>query len=257
MENPSTWVIRSSLRPNTVPSMERVAFSIPKTSSSTLIEFWNADPASVSTDMFTSVFRPISSAVLIALTRVTLETPTAFSNPLVTAALSTSVIFVSEISFPRKLIVTLATLLLPSSWPCIDPIFSANCTYGTNRSWLATAPRSGAFTTPTKAPPSRMSLIFSATALATRSWASNVEAPKCGVTTTFGWVRNSREASVGGSTSKVSKEAPATWPDLIASRRAISSTTPPLAQLIMRTPFLHFAMVSVLSRYWVSFVRGV
>ena len=41
------------------------------------------------------------------------------------------------------------------------------------------------------------------------------------------------------------------------SRSAASSMIPPRAQLTMRTPFLHLARFSELSRYSVSFVKGV
>ena len=41
---------------------------------------------------------------------------------------------------------------------------------------------------------------------------------------------------VAGSTAKTSSAAPATWPESRAARSAASSTSPPRAQLTMRTP---------------------
>ncbi len=54
--------------------------------------------------------------------------------------------------------------------------------------------------------------------------------------TTLGRLKSGE--SVAGSTAKTSKAAPATWPDLSASASAASSTRPPRAQLMMRTPGL-------------------
>ena len=51
---------------------------------------------------------------------------------------------------------------------------------------------------------------------------------------TFG--RPNSGLSLAGSTSNTSKAAPATWPDFSASASAFSSTSPPRAQLTMRTP---------------------
>ena len=65
-----------------------------------------------------------------------------------------------------------------------------------------------------------------------------VAAPRCGVHTTLG--RPNSGLSVAGSSTNTSKAAPATWPDLSASRSAASSTSPPRAQLMMRTPFFIF-----------------
>src|SRR5580693_3460338 len=84
------------------------------------------------------------------------------------------------------------------------------------------------------APVSRKSLICSATCRATFSCASIVAAPRWGVQTTFSSVNSGEE--MAGSVSNTSRAAPATWPDLIASARAASSSRPPRAQLMMRTP---------------------
>ena len=71
-----------------------------------------------------------------------------------------------------------------------------------------------------------------------RSWASIVEAPRCGVTTTLS--NSSSGLPIGGSFSKTSMAAPATLPDLSALTSADSLTMPPRAQLTMRTPFFIF-----------------
>ena len=86
------------------------------------------------------------------------------------------------------------------------------------------------------APVSRKSLICSAICSATFSCASAVAAPRCGVHTTFS-SPNSGDG-VAGSVSNTSSAAPATCPDSIASASAASSTSPPRAQLMMRTPGL-------------------
>ena len=67
-----------------------------------------------------------------------------------------------------------------------------------------------------------------------------VAAPRCGVQTTLG--KPNSTFSLAGSASKTSSAAPATWPDLMASASAFSSTRPPRAQLMMRTPFFILAM---------------
>jgi hypothetical protein len=67
------------------------------------------------------------------------------------------------------------------------------------------------------------------------------------VQTTLG--RPNSGLSVAGSVSNTSKPAPATWPDLIASARAASSTRPPRAQLMMRTPGLVLASASALRMF--------
>ena len=63
--------------------------------------------------------------------------------------------------------------------------------------------------------------------------------------------------SVAGSVSNTSSAAPATWPDLIASASAASSTRPPRAQLMMRTPCLVCASASRDRMLRVASVSGV
>ena len=62
---------------------------------------------------------------------------------------------------------------------------------------------------------------------------------------------------VAGSSTNTSKAAPATWPDLSASTSAASSTRPPRAQLMMRTPFFIFLMAAASMMFLVFSVSGV
>ena len=98
--------------------------------------------------------------------------------------------------------------------------------------------------------PSRASFTDRATATPALSWASTVEAPRCGVTTTDS-NSNSGE-SVHGSVTNTSMPAPATWPLARASASACSSTSPPRAAFTMRTPRLHRASCSAPIRPSVS-----
>ena len=95
----------------------------------------------------------------------------------------------------------------------------------------------------------------SATMTATLIWASLVDAPRCGVTMTFGC--SSSGLPTGGSFSKTSSAAPATLPDLNASSNAASSMMPPRAQLMIRTPFFIFSNWGVEIMCLVSGMRGV
>ena len=72
--------------------------------------------------------------------------------------------------------------------------------------------------------------------------------------TTFGRLNNA--FSLAGSFANTSKAAPATWPDFSASAKASSSTKPPRAQLMMRTPFLVLARFSRLRMLAVCLVNG-
>ena len=80
--------------------------------------------------------------------------------------------------------------------------------------------------------PARASTTCSAMASPALSWASRVEAPRWGVTTTVS--RPNNGDSVVGSAEKTSRAAPATWPLLTASASACSSTIPPRAAFTMR-----------------------
>ena len=93
-----------------------------------------------------------------------------------------------------------------------------------------------------------------ATAMPAFSWASSVEAPRCGVTTTCSNA-NSGE-SVQGSLTKTSIPAPATRPSRMASARATSSTIPPRAALTMWTVGLTLLKASTPMRPSVSLVLG-
>ncbi len=75
------------------------------------------------------------------------------------------------------------------------------------------------------------------------SWASTVEAPRWGATTTDG-SSNSGD-SVVGSLANTSRPAPCTWPERMASASASSSTIPPRAVLMMRRPGLDLASRSL------------
>ena len=63
--------------------------------------------------------------------------------------------------------------------------------------------------------------------------------------------------SFAGSTSNTSKAAPATWPEFSAASKASSSTRPPRAQLIMRTPFFILFRASAEMMLRVESVKGV
>ena len=105
-------------------------------------------------------------------------------------------------------------------------------------------------------PPLSTSTICSAISMPTASWASAVEAPKCGVSVTFGSERSSLSLA-SGSVSKTSRPAAATWPDLSAAMSAASLIMPPRAQLKSFTPFRHFASATSSIMYWVCSVNGM
>src|SRR5262252_5586841 len=119
------------------------------------------------------------------------------------------------------------------SCPANEPSFSARVMKGRSRG-ASSAVIEGKFTAFVMAPRSRWSDICSAICSATFSCASEVAAPRCGVHTTFGWPNSG--LAVAGSSTNTSKAAPATWPESSAARSAASSTSPPRAQLTMRTP---------------------
>ncbi len=84
-------------------------------------------------------------------------------------------------------------------------------------------------------PRSKKSASSRAASTATLTWASSVEAPRWGVTSTAGCLTSGWSAG-GGSGSKTSIAAPATLPAFSASSSAASSIRPPRAQLMIRTP---------------------
>ncbi len=82
--------------------------------------------------------------------------------------------------------------------------------------------------------PLRARATCSATCVPARSCASLVEAPRCGVLTTWSYLK--RMSSVVGSLGYTSTAAAATLPLSMARARASSSTMPPRATLMTRTP---------------------
>ena len=134
------------------------------------------------------------------------------------------------------------------------PIFSASPSHGACSRYVS-ASIDGRLTALMTTPCRSASATCSAIASATAVWASSVAAPRCGVTITCsspssGW------SGGGGSCSKTSSAAPATCPARIASASARSSTMPPRAQLMIRTPDLTRASASSPSRWRVSPVSG-
>ena len=101
------------------------------------------------------------------------------------------------------------------------------------------ASRFGTFTALRIVPSRSAARTDCAISIPTLSCASTVDAPKCGVSTTFGALRKG-ESLGNGSISNTSSAAPATWPACNASASAASSINPPRAQLMMRTPRLVF-----------------
>ena len=87
----------------------------------------------------------------------------------------------------------------------------------------------------------------------TRSWASAVAAPMCGVATTRGCFATRQ--STGGSWAWTSMAAPATRPLSRAAKSASSSISSPRAAFTIRTPGLIFAKASLPKRCFVSLVR--
>ena len=102
--------------------------------------------------------------------------------------------------------------------------------------------------------PARASWTCSAMVTPALSWASTVEAPRWGTTTTEG--SSKRGDSVVGSFSKTSRAAPCTWPERIAAARSASLTMPPRATLMMRTPRLVLVRASASRRLVVSLFLG-
>mmetsp|Transcript_24775 Transcript_24775/g.43291 ORF Transcript_24775/g.43291 Transcript_24775/m.43291 type:complete len:361 (+) Transcript_24775:2350-3432(+) len=102
-----------------------------------------------------------------------------------------------------------------------------------------------------------MSHICAAMSRATRTWASWVLAPRCGVAITRGWRTSGPRCSGGGSAVNTSSAAPATCPLSSAASSASSLMMPPRATFTSRTPRLHVARLSALNRLRVWSVSGV
>ncbi len=150
---------------------------------------------------------------------------------------------------------TLRLIIWPSAnWLCNEPIFSARVTYGCTISAISGG-NVGAFTAFLTPRPKSASVIWCAISIATFICASSVEAPRCGVTITLSNV--SKSLSSGGSFSKTSRAQAAIIPDFKPLANAFSSTIPPRAQLISRTPFLINAISFSEIICFVSLVKGV
>ena len=139
----------------------------------------------------------------------------------------------------------------PASAVKIRPSFSASGMPGRTSSAI-TPPET--LTASGTSSPASASRTERATATPAFSWASSVEAPRCGVTTTDS--KSNSGDSVVGSVAKTSMPAPATRPSLSASARACSSTIPPRAALMIRTVGLTWRSASSPIRPTVSGVLG-
>ena len=104
-----------------------------------------------------------------------------------------------------------------------------------------------------------MESTCSQTSMLTFSWASTVEAPRCGVATTFGWAISlvAAESCSGGSVLQTSMPAPARCPLSRASSRAASSIMPPRATFKIRAPFFILWSSLALIIPFVLAIRGV
>ena len=104
-------------------------------------------------------------------------------------------------------------------------------------------------------PPVSAAVTCSAVTTPARSWASAVEAPRCGVTTTSS--RAKIGCSVKGSEGKTSSAAPPSLPLSRPAATASRSTSSPRAQLTIRAPSFIAATASGSIRPIVSGVFGV
>ena len=138
-----------------------------------------------------STVTPRSSARAGALTKVTWSSTTAENTP--RSAASCSTVTSSAASSPRT-----STVMdegnPPATAPSRTPSLRTSSSQGPTSS--PTTPPAWTFTASgTKSPASASSTLF-ATSVPARSWASVVEAPRCGVTTALGW-SNSGESVLG------------------------------------------------------------
>mmetsp|Transcript_11045 Transcript_11045/g.36670 ORF Transcript_11045/g.36670 Transcript_11045/m.36670 type:complete len:410 (+) Transcript_11045:598-1827(+) len=116
--------------------------------------------------------------------------------------------------------------------------------------------RSGALTTPATGSSAKAATSACAISSATLPCASTVDAPRCGVAMSFGCLIRAHSCSAGGSDSKTSSAAPASWPDSSAASRSGSLMMPPRAQLTMRAPGFMVAMDALLIMSRVSSSSG-
>lgn len=139
-----------------------------------------------------------------------------------------------------------------------EPIFSTRRTNGCSFLYSSGRMR-GALTALRGRSPRRMERTCSHTSMLTFSCASTVEAPRCGVATTLGWLISfvAAESCSGGSVLQTSMPAPAMCPFSSASSRAASSIMPPRATFRIRAPFLMLCNSLVLIIPLVLAIRGV
>jgi hypothetical protein len=112
------------------------------------------------------------------------------------------------------------------------------------------------FTALATAPLRRKSRTSIAASSATFSWASAVDAPRCGVRTTFGAPRSGWSGGAG-SVENTSMPAPAMVPARSASASACSSTIPPRETFSTRAVFFICASSAAPTRFFVSGVSGM
>ena len=136
-----------------------------------------------------------------------------------------------------------------ASWPRL----AHNPTNGPTAS-RSSAAIEGTLTALVTAPPVSAATACSAAWYPARSVASAVDAPRCGVTTTFGYPNSGW--SVTGSVRKTSSAAPATLPESSAACRSASTISGPRATLRIRTPSFIFAKASAFSQPSVSVFFG-
>ena len=117
----------------------------------------------------------------------------------------------------------------------------------------SSAPIDGMLTAFVTSAPSSAAATCSATITPARSWASSVEAARCGVTTTLS---SSSSGPEYGSAEKTSSAAAATLPERSASSRASSSSSSPRAAFTIRTPSRIFAKAAASIEPRVSAVSG-
>src|SRR5207237_7055449 len=133
-----------------------------------------------SADVVSDTSTPRSAASIGAFTYVTCSSTTSTNRPLVAASLSTDTSF--STTSPRTSTVT-AAATPPATAVNTRPSFSASGSSG--RTSSATTPPAWTLTASGTKSPCNASLTLRATARPALSWASTVDAPRWGVTTTL------------------------------------------------------------------------
>mmetsp|Transcript_4926 Transcript_4926/g.14757 ORF Transcript_4926/g.14757 Transcript_4926/m.14757 type:complete len:220 (-) Transcript_4926:777-1436(-) len=187
-----------------------------------------------------------------AFTRFTLASVVCSTRPFTRFALSS---LVSRSSGDTDLYVALTFLMFFPSRVATTPSLWMSSAFGM-RSFMSSLETIGALMALGAGSPLRAVTTASATSTATPSWASTVDAPKWGVSTTFGLPIKGLSAG-GGSTAKTSRAAPAISLLSKASAKALSSITPPLATLITTALGFMFLKTSALNILSVEGVRGM